>query len=165
MNRMRVTDNPPSWRKLAEINLKCERDMQRYHHPPSTGIILSWRGELRVGCIQHPVDIDFPAIVFISITSKYRDPEFARAYRNIDPGRLELRADPRLDLTGNFHVLHRDGNFLTFMTPEETRASQKSDLLRMLVQVQPRDDGRIDLIPVTERKYEQEPPMPSEKIQ
>lgn len=156
----------PDFRSLAEMMLRTERAMRPRHHPPSTGIILTWRNELRVGMVQHPIDIDFPLIVFLSITSKYRDPEYARHVRNMDPGRLELTADPRLDMEGNFHVLRRIEKVLTFMTPEETHAMERSAFSRFIVQVQPREDGSVELIPVgTEGKFQQEPPMPSEKIQ
>lgn len=110
-----------SWQERASGMLANERKMQPLHRPPSTGCLVVWRDRTLVGCVQHPVDPVFPAIVFLSVTSVYVDPEYIRAVRELDPGRLELVADPLLDLNGNFHVLRREDNRLTFMTPVETR--------------------------------------------
>src|ERR1051326_8228157 len=117
MNREKGRD----WRQLAAGMLENERKMQPMHRPPSTGCLVNWRDQVRVGCIQYPVDPAFPAIVFVSITSRFLDPEYIRAIRNLDPGRLELTADDAIDLTGNFHILRREQERLTCMTPEETR--------------------------------------------
>ncbi len=118
----------PNWRFLAEGFLANERKTKPFHHPPSTGIVLEWRKERRIGCIQWPVLADFPAVVFVSIMSVYIDPEYIRAIRNLDPGRLLLTAEDRLDLRGNFHILRREGDRLTFMTAEEMMAAEASPM-------------------------------------
>ncbi len=118
--------NKIPWRELAEGMLENERKMRPLHRPPSTGCLVTWRDRVLVGCVQHPVDPQYPAVVFLSVTSKYFDPEYVRAIRNLDPGRLELAADPQMEIgAGNFHVLRRQGGRLTFMTADETEAMDK----------------------------------------
>src|SRR5260370_40864620 len=123
-----------------------EWKMGPWHDPPSTWCLVKWRDRTLVGMVQHPVCAEFPAIVFLSVTSKYFDPEFVRAVRNLDSGRLQLDADPSLDVTGTFHVLHRDGHQLLFMSHEETTWMMNHPM--PIIQVQPRNNGEdIELIP------------------
>lgn len=129
------------WRESAAGMLETERRMRPLHRPPSRGCFVAWRDQVRVGMIQHPIDPDFPAIVFISITSRHLDAEYIRAVRNLDPGRLLLTADDGLDLQDNFHVLRREGDRLSCMTPSETRHIANRPDLIALTQVQPTSDG------------------------
>jgi len=131
----------PNWRQLAAGMLEIERKMRPLHRPPSVGCLVTWRDRTLVGMIQSPVSARFPAIVFLSVTSKYFDPEFVRAVRNLDPGRLELEADPALDLNGNFHTLHRDGKRLTFMPEEETAEMLKNPM--EVIEAQPHANGEV----------------------
>ncbi len=139
----------PNWRALAEGFLANERKTKPFHRPPSIGIILEWRKERKVGCIQWPVLADFPAVVFVSIMSVHIDPEYIRAIRNLDPSRLDLTADDRLDLKSNFHIVRREGDRLTFMTAEEVVAVEHADI--PLLELRPTADG-IAVRPVLHRE-------------
>lgn len=124
------------WKGAAKGMLETERRMMPFHRPPSTGVWVLWRAEIKIGMIQKPVDVDYPAVVFLSITSRFHCvPDFVKAVRNLDPGRLELTADAKLDLTGNFHTLRLEDRNLTFMTPQETVAMR--DLGARIFQMQP----------------------------
>ncbi len=139
--------NPKDWRQVAIGMLEIERRMQPLHNPPSTGCLVTWRDRVLVGMVQYPVHPQFPAVVFLSVTSKYVHPDYIAAIREAAPGRLELQADADLDLQGNFHVLRRVDDRLMYMTPAETRAMvARRDVV---VQVQPREDGIEFRAPVT----------------
>lgn len=129
-----------NWHEAAKGMLANERKMKPLHRPPSTGCLVSWRDRVLVGCVQHPVDRAFPAVVFLSVTSKYFDPEYVEAIRHLDPGRLELSADPQLELGGRtFHVVRREESYLTFMTQEESRALSRQNFA--ITQLTPTDEG------------------------
>jgi hypothetical protein len=126
-----------SWREMAAGMLANERKMIPLHWPPSTGCLVQWRDRTLVGCVQHPVDAECPDVVFLSVTSKYVHSEYIAAIRELDPGRLEFTADSQLDLSGNFHVVRREGARLMRMTPDETRRMHQVLGSMQLVQVQP----------------------------
>ncbi len=132
-----------NWRLAAETMLEIERKCRPFHRPPSTGCLVTWRERVLVGMIQHPVHDDFPAIVLLSVTSKYVEPEYICAIRNADPGRLELQADAELDLFDNYHVLRREGSRLTRMDPAETAAMERFPL--HIIAVDPDDQMRTSV--------------------
>ncbi len=138
-----------NWRDLARRVLEYERETKPFHQPPSVGIVLEWRNERRIGCIQPGILPEFPAVVFLSINSVHIAPEFIQAIRNLDPGRLLLTADDGLDLKGNFHTVRREENRLTFMTAKETMAAEASPM--PMHEIAPTADG-LEVRPILHRK-------------
>lgn len=134
------------WTQAAKAFLENTKKTQAFLQPPATSCFVQWRDEIKVGAIQFPVHPKYPAVIFLSITSRHVHPDFIAALKQMDPDRLELQADAVLDLTGNFHILRRDGPKLSILTPEETKAIQQQT--RHVLQVEPRENGiHIESIP------------------
>lgn len=109
-----------NWEPVARELLEQERLKKPLMHPEPTGVLIKWDGCTYVGGIQEIVPEFSKEIVVLSMSTYPLPIDLADAIRKLDPRRLELQADDKLDLTGRQHVLRRIENRLTYMTPEQT---------------------------------------------
>lgn len=88
--------------------------------PEAVLILLEYRSKKYFGSIQEITPEFSKEIVCLSKTSQPIPKELAESIRKIEPCILELQADNELDLSGRGHVLRRQQERLTIMTPEQT---------------------------------------------
>lgn len=109
-----------NWEPVAREFLERERSKMPLMRPEPAGVLIKWQEYTYVGGVQ-VISPEFSEEIVVLSMSTYPLPIYlADAIRKLDPGRLELEADEKLDMTGRQHVLRREGNKLTYMTPEQT---------------------------------------------
>ncbi|MBI4454257.1 hypothetical protein HY636_06450 [Candidatus Woesearchaeota archaeon] len=109
----------PNWENVAKHFLKSLISMHPYIHPTPIDVMVEWRKGMYIGHIQIIFPDYSPEIVSLSKSSNHLQDGLVDAIRRLDPNRLNLMADERLDLTGRIHVLRRLENILTNPTPEQ----------------------------------------------
>jgi len=111
------------WEGMAKRVLEIEKTSSIMNIPESSPIILYWKSQAYIGSVQETSPEYSTEIVLLSKSSKPIDTGLVRALKRLDKDRLELTADPELDLQGRQHLLRRLENTLTFMTKEQTEYS------------------------------------------
>ncbi len=120
MNELSQEEIAKNWEPVAREFLEQERLKKPLMHPEPTGVLIKWDGCTYVGGIQVIVPEFSKEVVVLSMSTHPLPIYLADAIRKLDPGRLELEADDKLDLTGRQHVLRRLKSRLTYMTPQQT---------------------------------------------
>ncbi len=120
MNELSREEIAKKWEQGAKELLEDEKRKRSLNKPEPVGVLVIWKDYTYIGSIQVIVPDFSKEIVVLSKSTIPLPVEFDNAIRKLDPGRLELEADDKLDLTGRQHVLRRIENRLTFMTPEQT---------------------------------------------
>lgn len=113
---------------VARKVLDMERIQRASCTPSPTGVIVTCRGEEYFGHIQVPLPDYSKEIVLLSKTSRPTNPVLIGAIRDLDPDRLELKADDNLDLEGRQNLVRRLGERLTVVTPEQAQYVRESDI-------------------------------------
>lgn len=108
------------WEQGAKELLEDEKRKRAINKPEPVGVLVIWKDYTYIGSIQVIVPDFSKEIVVLSKSTIPLPVEFDNAIRKLDPGRLELAADDRLDMTGRQHILRRVENRLTLMTPDQT---------------------------------------------
>ncbi len=108
------------WEQGARKLLHAEKRKRALNKPEPVGVLVIWQDYTYIGSIQVIVPDFSKEIVVLSKSTIPLPVEFDNAIRKLDPGRLELTADDKLDLTGRQHILRRVENRLTMMTPDQT---------------------------------------------
>ena len=108
------------WEQGAKELLEDEKRKRSLNKPEPVGVLVIWQDYTYIGSIQVIVPDFSKEIVVLSKSTIPLPFEFDNAIRKLDPGRLELTADDKLDLTGRQHILRRLENRLTMMTPDQT---------------------------------------------
>lgn len=108
------------WESVAKELLEQEIFKKPLMHPEIARVLVMWQKHSYVGGIQVIVPAFSKEIIVLSISTYPLPIYLADAIRKMDPGRLELTADDKLDLTGRQHILRREENRLTYMTPDQT---------------------------------------------
>lgn len=111
---------PSKWEQGAKELLENEKRKSSLNKPKPVGVLVIWQDYTYIGSIQVIVPGFSKEIVVLSKSTIPLPVEFDNAIRKLDPGRLELTADDKLDLTGRQHILRRVENRLTLMTPDQT---------------------------------------------
>ena len=108
------------WEQGAKELLQDEIRKRSLNKPEPVGVLVIWQDYTYIGSIQVIVPDFSKEIVVLSMTSSPPPIKLVDAMKRICPGRLELTADDKLDLTGRQHILRRVENRLTLMTPDQT---------------------------------------------
>ena len=108
------------WEQGAKELLQDEIRKRSLNKPEPVGVLVIWQDYTYIGSIQVIVPDFSKEIVVLSKSTIPLPVEFDNAIRKLDPGRLELTADDKLDLIGRQHILRRVENRLTPMTPDQT---------------------------------------------
>jgi len=108
------------WEHGAKELLEDEKRKRSLNKPEPVGVLVIWKDYTYIGSIQVIVPDFSKEIVVLSMTSSPPPIKLVDAMKRICPGRLELTADDKLDLTGRQHILRRVENRLTPMTPDQT---------------------------------------------
>ena len=108
------------WEQGAKELLQDEIRKRSLNKPEPVGVLVIWQDYTYIGSIQVIVPDFSKEIVVLSKSTIPLPVEFDNAIRKLDPGRLELTADDKLDLIGRQHILRRGENRLTHMTPDQT---------------------------------------------
>ena len=108
------------WDGIARRFLEAEKRMSGTNIPPSVPIFLYWKFNAYIGSLQEPFSEYSREIVLLSKSSNSPNPDLLKAIKKLNKTRLEVTADPELDLTGRQHLLRRIGTRLTSMTLEQT---------------------------------------------